>query len=361
MQKKKRGSKFSEWKNNFSASIQSSKINESDASELNSLIKQIIKKNELDSPNQKETDDFIDSFLPLIIYSIIECRSCDKVTQSCYQNILAHCLLLLKHFMIKYFENVSCDHEVFISSARKILENPNCAFFNLSFDQNYKASLVYLDLRKRFTDKDTLEKISSCIISDHTISLQKLQEIADIILPINSYFDPSELGTFALNIARYLYKIAKGLEPREINETEINQIFFTLSRYETLSSQVRSEISQNQVKILIKVVKSDLLTKQFSALEAIKNICFLNPDLISPILSKGGIIDFLLSIDLHVKLVDSFSSIFSIMNANKCITKNQLQQLWKKTIEQPQSTFPTFLAGMKRVADQMYPIDQLCH
>lgn len=352
MQKKKRTVKFPEWKKKVFDSVQSSTLNESEASELNGLIKQILKKNELDPPNEKETDEFIDIFLPSIIHLILECRSCKQETLNGYNSILEYCLKLLKYLIIS-------DHELFINSAREILEKPNCAFFNLTFAANYKASTVYLNLRKRFTEKGTLDNIVLYFKSDLGISLQKIQEIVEIILPVNNYFDLNESGSFASYMAKYVLKGTNNLEPKEIKDNEINQFFITLSKFETFSSQVRIELSEIQVEILMKVAKSDLLTKQFSALEAIKNICFIGPDYISPLLSKGKIIDHLLNIDMHVKLVDSFSTIFSIMNEQKCITKNQLQQFWKKTIEQPQSTFPTFLAGMKRVADSMYPVDPL--
>ena len=96
LKKKKSTSKFSEWKSNFYELILSNKINESDISELNGFIKQIIKRNELDSPNQKETNEFIDLFLPLIIDSILECRSCDQLTVNYYRSTLTYCLSLLK-------------------------------------------------------------------------------------------------------------------------------------------------------------------------------------------------------------------------------------------------------------------------
>ena len=355
LKKKKSTSKFSEWKSNFYELILSNKINESDISELNGFIKQIIKRNELDSPNQKETNEFIDLFLPLIIDSILECRSCDQLTVNYYRSTLTYCLSLLKLIIFS-------DHEPFIESARKIIENVNSPFYYLTYDQTYKASKVYLHLCTKFSEKGTLNNFCSYLDADSDdIPLTKIREITEILFPVNNYFDPTEIGSFSLHISTYLSKTASKQDPRDINENDINQIFTTLSKYETLSTQVRFDISEQQVKILMKIVKSDLLAKQFSALEIIKNICYLSGEYISPILARGGIIDYLLKTDLHVKLVDSFSTIFSIMNAKRCITKPQLQQFWKKTIEQPQSTFLTFLSGMRRIADSMYPIDPLCY
>lgn len=342
---------YAEWKSGFLELFHSNRLNAYYVDEFTRYCLQVSKNNVLSPPNQSDTDEFVDDFLPLVIDSILQTRTTLK--SATLYKLLESSTRLFKKLLIS-------DHEPFISSARQILENPKSPYYSDTFNPSY-ISDQYVSLCQIFAHSSTISSISSFFEQQiSTINFSKINSIFEILVPITGYFTVEEIDNFVIDFLKLFSTRINGVDIREINENEINQIFLNFERFE-ISQEVRSQIFIKHIEFLMKFVNSDLLTKQFSSLNCIKGLILSQPDRISSILQQVSLIPHLLKSDLHVNLIDSFSTIFSIMCERGSTTKTDLATFWSQTLDQPQSTLLTFLSGIKKVTDKMDPNELFIH
>ncbi|OHT12768.1 hypothetical protein TRFO_17317 [Tritrichomonas foetus] len=349
--KKIRPNNFGEWTAQFISMVQSKSVTEEKIYEFQKFMKQIFLNEVLDSPLQKETDHFIDDFLPQVIKSVLNLRQIDNNIEKKYINIL--------NFSVQVFKKlIVTSHEPFIEAARKIIEDQKSPFYLSTTTTKYQPSNIYAKMCHNFAQKDLLDKIMEYLQTTQ-VSFIKIKEIVEIIDAPSYFFEPDDLGVVTKGISCKVSELTLNLDIREMDENEISNIFSILANYE-VKSDIKNEVYHIYSQIAMKIVKSNLLTKQYNLLDQISHIFRNHVEYLAPFLFSEKFIDYLLQSDLHPKLVPTFCTIFSVMFSRKFASKEQLMVFWKMTIDQPQGTFPIFLDGIKKIIDVIDPIDNFC-
>ncbi|OHT06064.1 hypothetical protein TRFO_05721 [Tritrichomonas foetus] len=337
---------FQEWETQFLITAQSSSVNEELLFTFKTYIQNIEKTNLLPEPFQTLTYDFLNGYSPQIIDCILEYRTLPGNVEKFYQKILFYYAQLLGYL-------VATDNELFIIAAKKIIENKRSNFYLISPSASFGKDPEYYDRNcKVFATDNTLELITTYFQKPTSRSLSKLDQLIRIIFLTFNYFNNEKLNDFIKVAVNKISVIISPLNPRELNETEIDNILATLANM-TYSSSVKNIVWKTHIIFSMQIIKSDLLAKQFSSLSTICRICQNSPGTITPILNEQKLIDYLLNGDIHVELVNDFSEIFGMMYCNGFANNSQLQLLWQKTVTQSQTTIGTFLKSMDKIIERI--------
>ena len=341
---------YNNWKTKFVDMILQKSLSEHMIDKFQKFSNQILTNGNLDPPLNNQLDDFVDFFIPVLIEQISNQHSLNSQIEKTYENILLLCVKIFAKFLTSNFKSL-------IASGKRIIGNPNLPFYLNSFNPNaFQYPNAYIKCCKIFADKTTL-KIALDYINSSSPDIITILEIIDILKTPSEFFDPKDSSLLVENVANALWKMTQSQNARDIDENLINQIFISLGKYDILSDY-KAKLYYFQIKIGMKIINSDVLTKQYSILKGFDRACKKDPDTVVQLLKAEKFIDFFLQkCDFHIKLIHRFCKIFACMYSRGCINYEQFKDLWEKTTDQPQSTFPAFINGIELILKSIRFID----
>ena len=343
---------YTKWQDDLICCLKDSAYEQSLFSPVFEFLSDIKASNSIRAPFSEFKDDFINSFIPNIISIVLRTHSPSASIDSNYAKLLKAFSSLVPYLIGSNYDN-------FVEAASSIVTNQKASFYSQSFSDFFGTSSSfsphYQTCIKAISSPNFLQQMNLYFEQNNPPSLHRTYLIFVFLLAIHKSLDQKALKESLKNVLKIIKRMQKHFDDkdfRNLNEKEMNRIYKNFLVISS-DSQFNSQMMEIYVNFNIKLIKSGLLSKQYSGLKVIKEVITSNNKSISHLgftsLEKDKVIDYLLQ-NTHHELVKEFVVIMREMIKANMILPEQIKQFWKMSVRQHQSTIETFFSALISLA-----------
>ena len=343
---------FDEWTKKVLTSVSSFKKFSSHIKTISSLIKDLSTKNELSGDFENFTDEFIDYFSPNLIKIMLSSTPENSDNAQQINSIFAEYLKLLPKYVFSGRERL-------VNAIYSILTKTEYLFYestsSSSFSSNASDSKYFKENVKTFSSSDVLQVCIDHYQNKPEFNLENDSQILVLIIKFSKNWSDSLIDDFTEKFGdcfiEFVDKI-NGKQLRDIREKEIMKVFAVLIEYNPDSS-LSEDLNQCRFEYCVRMLKSEYLSKQYSALQTLMQSKTLSRAQIDTIRHEF-VIDFLLN-HLHEETFHGFIWLFKTLLKLDMISERNIETLWNSCIIQHQSTIDSFFKELPQIVPNLPP------
>lgn len=346
---------LADWEVRTVTMIKNQRLTEQSFNLFSTYLESILNYNYLPSGIEAETEGFLNGFSPQVISSILETSYkvlSQSMTPKYFQILWKYTAILAKR--------IAFVGDGFLDGARMILEKKDSPFYAPS-NQGNIISEYYLQYPNYFITQNAVYGIIQVLAPNSQIPIERIEKLISLVFSINFSIQPNDLVHLSKAASEKVFNIFSNLEKsqlRDINETKINHIFDMILQLSP-EENTKSQVVHMFLTMNIKLVRSDFLSKKFSAMHIIRKLMVQKPEQVGSLLEKEQLITFLLQ-EMHDELVDDFCVILKVLFHINMGKMEYLTGFWNLSLKQHSSVIDKFFDGMGTLFeavkfDQMVP------
>ncbi|EAX94686.1 Clan CA, family C19, ubiquitin hydrolase-like cysteine peptidase [Trichomonas vaginalis G3] len=343
------------WCTDFLSIILSQQKLQSRVSEFIAQIDEIRTNGKLLEPFSSETEDFINIFSHKIIDRILAIKPSSNAYANMLNSILQSYIKLSPNYIFS-------ENQRMMNSVYKIITASENLFYDdytsgiLSFSTN--TSPLFNENRKLFTSTNYLSVCNDHYSSDSQFVLEIDSKVLEILLEFQSNWNEDLLMNILENYSDKLIAFVdklNGKKIRDANDKSIMHCFSLLIDY-LGDSTLSDDLIDSRFELCIRMLKSEFLSKQFSALQVLMAGKPLTRNQIDMVRHEF-IIDSILE-NLHQETIHGFAWLFKSLLRLGHTENRIIESFWFRTITQPSYCIEYFTKEWNTIVP-VIPDDQI--
>ena len=319
--------------------------------QLKTYIGILINKQRFEGPLEPQTGQFLNIFSPRLINAILHTRSGVKSVAKPYQSILNLYVQLILAGI------VNLDYTKFIDEASDILIRVRSPLYvetssYSAFSLEDIPSPHYVSNVKTFTSSAVLDTFSQFLSGCKQTDMPHCYVVLRMIRALQHEFSKNAIRSLVECAATRISTLIDEMKPedlRVVSEDNMSNVINCLKQM-TKSKELRQTLDGVNIRMLVSLVKSGVLTQQFKAMSALKKELQMHAygvtETLTLVLKEQGFVDYFLK-DIHHSLVSNFVVIFKAMLKNGTASENDLKRFWVLTVNQHPGLIPYFIKGWR--------------
>lgn len=329
---------FEEWCSNILSSIHSQSFLESHVNEIISHVTSYKKNGSIMKPYETETQDFLFTFSPKLIDRLLSIKPQVNSVAASINKIFQSYISISEQFVFQRNQKL-------MSSIYKIIMSDESLFYN-SLDYNSFSETIspfYKENRKLFAGTKYLLVCNEHYVSEMQFNPEFDNQVLRVLLSLKEYWSESDfmdcIEHYSDKFIDYVDKI-KGKKIRDIPDKELMTNFTMLIDY-LGDGTITDDLIQCRFEYCIRMLKSEFLSKQYSALQVLMASKTLTRDQIQAI-RQEFVIDSVLE-HLHQETLHGFVWLLKTLLKSGHIEDRILETFWYRTISQYSFSIENFL------------------
>ena len=287
--------------------------------------------------------NFLDVQAPKIIINILKTKPCCDEHAIMLNSIIECFLRILPNVLYMNIRN-------FNISVLKIIKMNDYKFYTLTKPkfEFYKSNL------NLFVNSDTLKNIICHMNENDEMFFDSLYTELTTFFDFNNYWTNDQYLRFMSSFENLFSKAIDSLDYyklRNLNEHVIVNIFKLFFSKIGENNDFYNLMMNLELELYLKMLKSNLMSKQFTALQMLKSKSNLDDSYLQK-LKDEDILDLLMN-NLHYDLMKNFTWLLSIMLNKSYATIQQLSKFWKITTTEFCSSFEVWLDLFKNLSQYL--------